>query len=201
MSIRYSASTTLGPALMSTIVACSAPKPRRPSRRRTADARQRRYDQGHHGSRKLAASGTAEPVQQATLSTKLMGTVTAVLVHEGESSPPDSRWSASTRAISRRRRRRSRRRSPMPKRCSAKRLHRPAHSRAVRRQRGDEGAARRGGDRARARRGRRARGERAAAGGAGRGERVRRSFARRSPASSRSDSWILARSRRPERHS
>ena len=30
------------------------------------------------------ASGVAEPMQQATLSTKLMGTVTAVLVHEGD---------------------------------------------------------------------------------------------------------------------
>lgn len=30
------------------------------------------------------AAGTAEPLQQATLSTKLMGTVTAVLVHEGD---------------------------------------------------------------------------------------------------------------------
>ncbi|HWJ21497.1 MAG TPA: efflux RND transporter periplasmic adaptor subunit [Gemmatimonadaceae bacterium] len=30
------------------------------------------------------ASGTAEPLRQATLSTKLMGTVTAVLVHEGD---------------------------------------------------------------------------------------------------------------------
>lgn len=32
----------------------------------------------------FAASGTAEPVQQATLSTKLMGTVIDVLVHEGD---------------------------------------------------------------------------------------------------------------------
>ena len=32
----------------------------------------------------IAASGVAEPMQQATLSTKLMGTVTAVLVHEGD---------------------------------------------------------------------------------------------------------------------
>ncbi len=32
----------------------------------------------------IAASGVAEPIQQATLSTKLMGTVTAVLVHEGD---------------------------------------------------------------------------------------------------------------------
>ena len=30
------------------------------------------------------AAGTAEPLQQATLSTKIMGTVTAVLVHEGD---------------------------------------------------------------------------------------------------------------------
>ncbi len=32
----------------------------------------------------IEASGVAEPLQQATLSTKLMGTVTAVLVHEGD---------------------------------------------------------------------------------------------------------------------
>jgi RND family efflux transporter MFP subunit len=32
----------------------------------------------------ITASGVAEPMQQATLSTKLMGTVTAVLVHEGD---------------------------------------------------------------------------------------------------------------------
>ena len=32
----------------------------------------------------IDASGVAEPIQQATLSTKLMGTVTAVLVHEGD---------------------------------------------------------------------------------------------------------------------
>ncbi len=32
----------------------------------------------------ISASGVAEPMQQATLSTKLMGTVTAVLVHEGD---------------------------------------------------------------------------------------------------------------------
>ena len=32
----------------------------------------------------LEAAGIAEPIQQATLSTKLMGAVTAVLVHEGE---------------------------------------------------------------------------------------------------------------------
>lgn len=32
----------------------------------------------------FAAAGTAEPVLRATLSTKLMGTVTAVLVHEGD---------------------------------------------------------------------------------------------------------------------
>jgi RND family efflux transporter MFP subunit len=32
----------------------------------------------------FAASGTAQPIQQATLSTKLMGTVTEVLVHEGQ---------------------------------------------------------------------------------------------------------------------
>ena len=32
----------------------------------------------------INASGVAEPIQQATLSTKLMGTVTAVLVHEGD---------------------------------------------------------------------------------------------------------------------
>ena len=32
----------------------------------------------------ISAAGVAEPIQQATLSTKLMGTVTAVLVHEGD---------------------------------------------------------------------------------------------------------------------
>jgi RND family efflux transporter MFP subunit len=32
----------------------------------------------------FAASGTAQPIQQATLSTKLMGSVTDVLVHEGD---------------------------------------------------------------------------------------------------------------------
>jgi len=32
----------------------------------------------------FAAAGTAQPIQQATLSTKLMGTVTEVLVHEGD---------------------------------------------------------------------------------------------------------------------
>lgn len=32
----------------------------------------------------IEAAGVAEPIQQATLSTKLMGTVTAVLVHEGD---------------------------------------------------------------------------------------------------------------------
>lgn len=32
----------------------------------------------------ISASGVAEPIQQATLSTKLMGTVTAVLVREGD---------------------------------------------------------------------------------------------------------------------
>lgn len=32
----------------------------------------------------IDAAGVAEPMQQATLSTKLMGTVTAVLVHEGD---------------------------------------------------------------------------------------------------------------------
>lgn len=32
----------------------------------------------------LDAAGTAEPIAEATLSTKLMGTVTAVLVHEGD---------------------------------------------------------------------------------------------------------------------
>ena len=35
----------------------------------------------------IDAAGTAEPIQQATLSTKLMGTVTAVLVREGDVVP------------------------------------------------------------------------------------------------------------------
>ncbi len=84
MPIRYTALWAFGLAYASTIVACSAPGPVT-SRHDTAripgnvvaikDTTVRA---------RFAASGTAQPIQQATLSTKLMGAVTEVLVHEGD---------------------------------------------------------------------------------------------------------------------
>ncbi len=84
MPIRYTALSAFGLAYASTIVACSAPGPvtSRHDTARIAGNVVAIKDTTVRA--RFAASGTAQPIQQATLSTKLMGSVTEVLVHEGD---------------------------------------------------------------------------------------------------------------------
>ena len=79
---RHIALVTTGMALLA--AACAEPQPRtRPNEpERVQGTVLTMKDTTVRAS--FAASGTAEPVQQATLSTKLMGTVVDVLVHEGD---------------------------------------------------------------------------------------------------------------------
>ena len=84
MPIHSTSLAIFGVAVTSSLVACSAPKPApiRGAPTRVPGTVVTLKDTTVQTS--FTASGTAQPIQQATLSTKLMGTVTEVLVHEGD---------------------------------------------------------------------------------------------------------------------
>jgi RND family efflux transporter MFP subunit len=82
MRIRHIALLTTGTALIAAACAEPQPRARRNEPERVQGTVLTMKDTTVRAS--FAASGTAEPVQQATLSTNLMGTVVDVLVHEGD---------------------------------------------------------------------------------------------------------------------